>query len=63
MPMSANTLDQFARTFRDTIERLYARSGAGGWNLSLGGFSVAFLWKMPKNSIKICKDGLEWLLG
>lgn len=41
MPMSAITFDQFAGTFCDTIERLYARSGAGAWNLPLGGFSVA----------------------
>jgi RNA polymerase sigma-70 factor len=41
MPISAMTFDQFAETFCRTIERLYARSGADAWKLSLAEFSAA----------------------
>ena len=41
MPICAMTFDQFAGTFRQTIERLYSRSGARAWNLSLASFTAA----------------------
>ena len=39
--MKAESLQQFCRDHRRSIERLYRQSGAGKWNLSEGAFADA----------------------